>query len=344
MQTQQRVNQTDAFSFKQWLIYAEPGFDNDLKHVEEHLNVPVAYTAGADGAATEARSKKLYAILSGLLQQRPLKLLKKVPNSNGMEVWRQLSSLYTPKTKSRPLGILSAFMTHPAFARDKTLLEQVQGLERIADEYRKSSGTEVADDLLLTTLVKCLPRQLQQHVQLNMTESSTSAEIKERVIAFERLSTTWSKAKVYSELGAVTSYTTDSGGSAPMEINQVSKGKSKGKGQKGKSPQKGKGKDKGKSKDAKGKGKSQQSGKGYGSSSKGGGKTQAETTDVNRCNYCGASGHWKKDCRKFQADKASGAVRHVEGDDSHSQRVASSHSSTGTAQQSPSATSYRSTW
>ena len=129
-----------------------------------------------------------------------------------------------------------------------------------------------------------------------------------------------------------------------MEINQVSKGKSKGKGQKGKSPQKGKGKDKGKSKDAKGKGKSQQSGKGYGSSSKGGGKTQAETTDVNRCNYCGASGHWKTDCRKFQADKASGAVRHVEGDDSHSQRVASSHSSTGTAQQSPSATSYRSTW
>ena len=227
VQTQHRVNQTDAFSFKQWLIYAEPGFDNDLKHVEEHLNVPVAYTAGADGAATEARSKKLYAILSGLLQQRPLKLLKKVPNSNGMEVWRQLSSLYTPKTKSRPLGILSAFMTHPAFARDKTLLEQVQGLERIADEYRKSSGTEVADDLLLTTLVKCLPRQLQQHVQLNMTESSTFAEIKERVIAFEMLSTTWSKEKVYSELGAVTSYTTDSGGSVPMDINQVSKGQIK---------------------------------------------------------------------------------------------------------------------
>ena len=175
-----------------------------------------------------------------------------------------------------------------------------------------------------------------------MTETSTFAGIKERVIAFERLSTTWSKEKVYSELGAVTSYNTDTGGSAPMEINQVSKGKSKGKGQKGKSPPKGKGKDKGKSKDAKGKGKSQQGGKGYGSPSKGVGKTQAKPTDVNRCNYCGAFGHWKKDCRKFQADKASGAVRQVEGDN-HSQRVASSPSSTGTAQQSPSATSYRST-
>jgi hypothetical protein len=70
---------------------------------------------------------------------------------------------------------------------------------------------------------------------------------------------------------------------------------------------------------------------------------QTKPTDVNRCNYCGAFGHWKKDCRKFQADKASGAVRQVEGDDNHSQRVASSPSSTGTAQQSPSATSYRST-
>ena len=50
------------------------------------------------------------------------------------------------KTKSRALGILSALMTHPAFTREKTLLEQVQGLERIADEYRKGSGAEVADD------------------------------------------------------------------------------------------------------------------------------------------------------------------------------------------------------
>ena len=271
--TEDQANWLDfAFSFKQWLVYAEPGFETDLKHVEDHLNVPVTYTATSEGAASEVRSKKLYAILSGLLQQRPLKLLKQVPNSNGMEVWRQLSSLYTPKTKSRALGILSALMTHPAFSRDKTLLEQVQGLERIADEYRKSSGADVADDILLTTLVKCLPKQLQQHVQLNMTETSTFAEIKERVIAFERLSTTWSKEKVYSELGAVTSYASDSGGMAPMEINQVSKGKSKGKG-KGKSPQKGKGKDKGKSKDAKGKSKSQQNGKGYSTPSKGGGKT-----------------------------------------------------------------------
>ena len=127
-----------------------------------------------------------------------------------------------------------------------------------------------------------------------------------------------------------------------MEINQVSKRKSRGKGQKGKSPRKGKGKDKGKSKDAKGKGKgkSQQSGQKLWFILE---ESQAKTTDVNRSNYFGAFGHWNKDCRKFQADKASSAVRQGEGDEKYSQHVASSRCSTGTAQKSPSATSYRST-
>ena len=34
------------------------------------------------------RSKRLYAILSGLLQHRSLKLLKQVVESNGLEVWK----------------------------------------------------------------------------------------------------------------------------------------------------------------------------------------------------------------------------------------------------------------
>ena len=61
-----------ALAFKQWLCYAEPGFENDLKHVEEHLGVVVVFTSTEVGVASETRSKKLYAILSGLLLHRPL--------------------------------------------------------------------------------------------------------------------------------------------------------------------------------------------------------------------------------------------------------------------------------
>ena len=82
---------------------------------------------------------------------------------NGLEVWRQLSSLYTPRTKTRALGLLSALMSHPPFVRERTVLEQIQGMERIADEYRRSSGVDVGDDIMLTTLVKSLPKRLQEH-------------------------------------------------------------------------------------------------------------------------------------------------------------------------------------
>ena len=333
-----------SFALKQWLYYAEPGYEVDLTHIEEHLNSPIVYNQSPEGEKSKERSKRLYVILSGLLVHRPLKVLKQVVDSNGFEVWRQLSSLYSPRTKTRSLGILNALMAHPSFVRERTILEHIQGLERLADEYRRASGSDVNDDILLTTLVKCLPAQLRQHVQLTMDEASTFQLVKDKCIAYERLSMTWSKDKVYAELGAVTSYTSDSGGPSAMEVNQISKGKSKGKGAKGKSGSKGKGKDKGKSNSSnyKGKGKSQQSGKGYATSTaKGGGKNQSKNADANRCNYCGGNGHWKRDCRKFQADKASGQVRQVENEDS-TQRATSSPSNHSTAQHSTSATSYRS--
>ena len=208
-----------SFAFKQWLYYAEPGYEVDLTHIEEHLNSPIVYNQTPEGEKSTERSKRLYAILSGLLVHRPLKLLKQVVDSNGLEVWRQLSSLYSPRTKTRSLGILNALMAHPSFVRERTILEQIQGLERLADEYRRASGSDVNDDILLTTLVKCLPAQLRQHVQLTMDEASTFQLVKDKCIAYERLSMTWSKDKVYAELGAVTSYTTDNGGPSAMEVN-----------------------------------------------------------------------------------------------------------------------------
>ena len=57
-------------------------------------------------------------------------------------------------------------------------------------------------------------------------------------------------------------------------------------------------------------------------------KGQSKQADADRCNYCGGYGHWKRDCRKFQADKASGQVRLLENEDT-SQRAASRPSSTG---------------
>ena len=58
------------------------------------------------------------------------------PPSCGLYV--EISTLFTPRTKSRALGLLSALMSHPPFSRERTIHEQIHGLDRIADEYRRS--------------------------------------------------------------------------------------------------------------------------------------------------------------------------------------------------------------
>ena len=73
-------------------------------------------------------------------------------------------------------------MARPPSVREKTILEQIQGLERVADEYTPESGSDVSEDIPLTTLVKALPVQLRQHVQLHMDENSTFQVSKDKCI------------------------------------------------------------------------------------------------------------------------------------------------------------------
>ena len=214
-------------------------------------------------------------------------------------------------------------MQFPVMSRDKTMLEQILLLERVSDEYTKAAGQQVAPDILLSTLVRILPKDVQRHVQLTMSEDATYAQVREQVLAHERISSTWSKDRVMADisgttaLGTVTSYAVGDGGAAPMEVNQI-KGKAKGKGKFGSGKAKGKGKPvipkgKGKGKPSdKGKGKGYSS-KGYGDGSSGSQKGAASgKIDANTCAYCGKAGHWARDCRKKKADSQ---VRQVEESD-----------------------------
>ena len=79
------------------------------------------------------------------------------------------------------------------------MLEQVQMLERLGDEYRKASGSDISDDILLTTLVRALPRPVQQHIQLGMTNTTTYQEVKDRLVAYERVSSSWTRDKILTE-------------------------------------------------------------------------------------------------------------------------------------------------
>ncbi len=106
--------------------------------------------------AQQERSKQLYSILIGLLHGKPLRILKGVSGRSGFEAWRQLLAQYQPRTRARSISILSALMNFPPFSKSQTIIEQIQGFERLRNEYRRSSGVDLADDVSLSILVRRL--------------------------------------------------------------------------------------------------------------------------------------------------------------------------------------------
>ena len=150
-------------NFRAWLFYGNKHFEGDLHRIESvHGDIPIP---SVDGEAPEVqdRCSQLYSILTGLLRGKPLRMLRQVERRNGFEVWRQLSQMFQPKTKSRAISILSALVNVPNFVmKDRTLLDQILGLERLRTEYVRASGTDIADDVMLSVLVRALPKALQQ--------------------------------------------------------------------------------------------------------------------------------------------------------------------------------------
>lgn len=232
-------------NLKAWLFLGNPGFEQDLIRAEAHrLNV---IDVSAEPADVQNRCKQFYNIMTGLLKGKPLRLLRQIENRNGYELWRQLCQLFAPKTRARSISVLSALLQAPHFTKDRTLLDQVLGLERLRAEYAKSSGTDVSNDLMLSVLVRSLPRHIQQHVQLQMDETSAYEDIRSLVVGYEKVTTSWSPNKIHNELGIVSPPpASNPSGPAPMEVDLVTgnpKGKAKGKGKYG-NPQNPKGKEK----------------------------------------------------------------------------------------------------
>ena len=255
-------------------------------------------------------------MLSGLLRHRPLRIHRQVIDRNGCETWRQLCQLYEPRTKSRSISLLQALMSFPNFDKTRTLLEQIQSLERIREEYQRTSGAGLSDDIMTSTLLRVLPKHIQQHLHLQMTSTSDYAAVRQMVLSYEVASSTYSTGRIHAELGVVTSYATTSGrGPQPMEIDQIAqydkgKGKWKGKGKEGKGKH-GKGKD-GKGKHSKGK---NQSGGKYGKGKgkdKGSNDGKGKNLDNNQCSYCLKFGHWRRDCHKLKDDQKHNRVRQIE--------------------------------
>ena len=288
-------------TFVNWLSYGDHRFTDLLRDVEA-LDEPCRLS---DFASPEVRelARRLYSILASYIKGPALQLVRaESAEKNGFLVWQQLRNLYMPKARPRTMAIGQAIMSHPSFAKDKPMLESLLQMDLLLDQYRLASGHPMPDDLVVSTVLRCIEPNLRRHLELTMDDSITYESLKEKLILMDKNSRVWS-GDSYLKL-VQNSLTSDPNGPAPMEVDSINqigtKGKRKG-GKKGKGKQKGwfpygfGGKSFGKT--PKGKGKSKGKGK-KGKKGKGkqfGGKGKG-SPDRNTCRICGQQGHWGNEC------------------------------------------------
>ena len=246
---------------------------------------PVAnLPTGTEESAVTIRtlSHTLYALLATLTTGRSLRLVQRVPNRSGFEVWRQMAAENAPKTAGRRFAMLQAVL-QPGMSDNPGKFEETwKSWEHQMDIYENLSSTKLDDDVKISVVLRECPQKLRDHLLVNSQQfESNYNKLRAIIQAYLNTNKTW--------------IVNDFRETVPMDVDYIGKSKGKGKSKskskgksKGKSGNNSKGKSKGKSKDRnQGKGKSKINSKGKG---------KGKPSNDKECYVCGKKGHLARDC------------------------------------------------
>ena len=202
-------------------------FMDDIQQVRTRLDKQVDPIDFTD--AERQRNSFFYSLLSSLMRQRSLLVVKQVEGNNGLEAYRLLISQNDPVNKNRSMSLLNTIMNWPVFNSKVSLLQNVLRLEHAFSEYERL-GTALRDDLKTAILLRSVTGQLKVWLQLQVGDTTDYMRARDMIMTYDASTVKWSETMVLGADG-----TANSGdGPVPMEVDRIEKGKAKGS-QKGKS-------------------------------------------------------------------------------------------------------------
>ena len=211
-------------SFLNWLTYAESTFLQSIQQVEKLGTDDVVEDTGWSTSDWDL-AYKLYAILTSYLKGPVLQISRGISESrNGLQLWKTLTDHFAPHTRQRALALSQAISSFPTFSTSggKTLHEQIMNMELLVNQYDQLSTKQFDRDILLGVLLRACPDSVRQHLTLSVNEGTSYAEVKEKILAYERSSRFWTAGDVMKQLNdRPSTKTTD--GPVAMEVDAVNR-------------------------------------------------------------------------------------------------------------------------
>ena len=186
----------DFMDFKEQLCnilaYAEPKYTDAFRNLErlgDDESLPDRFA----NEEHQAMSMKLYSLLSSWLTGTTKQHARDpsiAASRNGFALWKSLLRIYQPSTRSRSLALMQAIHGYPSFSPGVSSIAQISKLEELVKDYERCSGQSYPREILLSTLLRCIPSPLKEHIHLQLTDRTTYAQVKESVLAYERTTRT----------------------------------------------------------------------------------------------------------------------------------------------------------
>ena len=227
------------------------------RKVESNVEDPVVVDNTSMTEVERRLSIQLFYVFALTCRGKALQVVRRVPEGFGFEAWKLMCREFELRLPSPFQGMLQALLS-PTRMDDP--VQTIQQRESRVKVYEEQSGDKVSENIRLAVLQKYLcDGELARHLNLQSARLTTYALARKEAINHLRAKQTW----------------TARGGSDPMDLSPLGKGKG---GKKGK-----------------GKGKGDKSAK------------------PKECFYCGKPRHNKNECRNFsvalrkksvQSDKA----------------------------------------